>query len=104
MTLKIESFSDGNGTTIRLIGRMEEEHLDELKAEVEKAGPKIALDLEQLSLVDVEAVRRTTKEKTNVQETRRKDCSHYRRECGYRPRHGQAVRRGGRLRLHRRPP
>ena len=57
MTLKIESFSDGNGTTIRLIGRMEEEHLDELKAEVEKAGPKIALDLAQLSLVDVEAVR-----------------------------------------------
>ena len=57
MTLKIESLSYGNGTTIRLIGRMEEEHLDELKAEVEKAGPKIALDLEQLSLVDVEAVR-----------------------------------------------
>jgi ABC-type transporter Mla MlaB component len=57
MTLKIESLSDWNGTTIRLIGRMEEEHLDELKAEVEKAGPKIALDLEQLSLVDVEAVR-----------------------------------------------
>ena len=57
MTLKIESLPDGNGTTIRLIGRMEEEHLDELKAEVEKAGPKFAIDLEQLSLVDVEAVR-----------------------------------------------
>ena len=57
MTLKIESLPEGNGTTIRLIGRMEEEHLDALKAEVEKAGPKIALDLEQLSLVDVEAVR-----------------------------------------------
>ena len=57
MTLKIESLPDGNGTTIRLIGRMEEERLDELKAEVEKAGPKIAFDLEQLSLVDVEAVR-----------------------------------------------
>ena len=56
MTLKIESLPDGNGTTIRLIGRMEEEHLDELKAEVEKAGPKIAFDLEQLTLVDVEAV------------------------------------------------
>jgi anti-anti-sigma regulatory factor len=57
MTLKIESISDSSGTTIRLIGRMHEEHLDELKAQIEKALPKIALDLEQLSLVDVKAVR-----------------------------------------------
>ena len=57
MTLKIESISDSNGTTIRLIGRMQEEHLDELKAQVEKGSAKIALDLEQLSLVDVKAVR-----------------------------------------------
>jgi anti-anti-sigma regulatory factor len=57
MTLKIESISDGTGITIRLIGRMQEEHLDELKAQIEKGRPKIALDLEQLSLVDVKAVR-----------------------------------------------
>ena len=57
MTLKIESISEDNGTTIRLIGRMQEEHLDELKAQVEKGSAKIALDLEQLSLVDVKAVR-----------------------------------------------
>ena len=57
MTLKIESISEDNGTTIRLIGRMQEEHLDELKAQVEKGSAKIALDLEQLSLVDVKTVR-----------------------------------------------
>lgn len=57
MTLKIESHSEDNGTTIRLIGRMQEKHLDELKAQIEKDRPMIALDLEQLSLVDVKAVR-----------------------------------------------
>ena len=57
MTLKIESQSQGSDTTIRLIGRMQEEHLDELKAQIEKGRPKIALDLEQLSLVDVKTVR-----------------------------------------------
>jgi hypothetical protein len=57
MTLKIESVSDGKGKTIRLIGRMREEHLDELKAQIGIAGPTIELDLEQLSLVDVEVVR-----------------------------------------------
>jgi hypothetical protein len=57
MTLKIESQSQGSDTTIRLIGRMQEEHPDELKAQIEKGRPKIALDLEQLSLVDVKAVR-----------------------------------------------
>jgi pyruvate/2-oxoglutarate/acetoin dehydrogenase E1 component len=57
MTLKIESHSEGSDTTIRLIGRMQEEHLDELKAQIEKGRPKIALDLEQLSLVDVKTVR-----------------------------------------------
>ena len=29
MTLKIETISDGHCTTIRLIGRMQAEHLDE---------------------------------------------------------------------------
>jgi|ERR1035441_4526276 hypothetical protein len=57
MTLKIESVSDGKATTIRLIGRMQEGHLDELKAQIRIAMPTIELDLEQLSLVDVEVVR-----------------------------------------------
>ena len=34
MTLKIEKYADGHGATIRLIGRMRAEHLEEL----DKAG------------------------------------------------------------------
>ena len=57
MTLKIEKHSDGYSTTIRLIGRMRAEHLPELEKQIKESGSKIALDLEELNLVDVEAVR-----------------------------------------------
>jgi hypothetical protein len=57
MTLKIEKHSDGYRTTIRLIGRMRAEHLPELEKQIKESGSKIALDLEELNLVDVEAVR-----------------------------------------------
>lgn len=57
MTLKIEKDSDGPRTTIRLIGRIRAEHLEELKAQIEGSGARIALDLEEVSLVDVDVVR-----------------------------------------------
>jgi anti-anti-sigma regulatory factor len=57
MTLKIEKYSDGYSTTIRLIGRMRAEHLPELEKQIKQSESKIALDLEELNLVDVEAVR-----------------------------------------------
>jgi anti-anti-sigma regulatory factor len=57
MTLKIEKYSDGHSTTIRLIGRMREEHLPELEKQIRESRSEIALDLEEVSLVDVEAVR-----------------------------------------------
>ena len=57
MTLRIEKHSDVRGTTIRLIGRMQAEHLAELEKEIRNAGPKIVLDLEQVDLVDVQIVR-----------------------------------------------
>jgi anti-anti-sigma regulatory factor len=57
MTLKIEKHSDGNSTTIRLIGRMQAEHLPELQKEIGASESKITLDLEELNLVDVAAVR-----------------------------------------------
>jgi len=57
MTLRIERASDGHSTTIRLIGRMRSEHLDELKAQIKNGGSRIALDLEEVSLVDIEVVR-----------------------------------------------
>ena len=57
MTLRIEGASDEYGTTIRLIGRMQAEHLDELKVQIKQGGSRIALDLKEVHLVDVEVVR-----------------------------------------------
>lgn len=57
MTLKIEKSSDGRISTIRLIGRMRAEHLPELEKQLRESGSNTALDLEEVSLVDVEAVR-----------------------------------------------
>ena len=57
MTLKIEKYSDRCVTTIRLIGRMRAEHLPELEKQTRESESKIVLDLEEVNLVDVEAVR-----------------------------------------------
>ena len=57
MTLKIEKYSDGNSTTIRLIGRMQADHLEELEKQIRESGPAVTLDLEEVTLVDVEIVR-----------------------------------------------
>ena len=57
MTFKIEKHRDEHGTTIRLIGRMRAEHLSELGKQIRESESKIMLDLEELNLVDVEAVR-----------------------------------------------
>ena len=57
MTVKIEKDSDGQQTTIRLIGHMQSEHLEELKAQMKGSGPGMVLDLDEMTLVDVEVVR-----------------------------------------------
>ena len=57
MTLKIERYSDGLSTTIRLIGRMRAEHLEELKTQIKESGSKITLDLEEVNLVDIDVIR-----------------------------------------------
>jgi hypothetical protein len=57
VTFKIETHRDRHSTTIRLIGRMRAEHLSELEKQIREGVSKIALDLEELDLVDVEAVR-----------------------------------------------
>lgn len=36
MTLRIEKYVDQNGTTIRLIGRMQAEHVCEVKNQIEQ--------------------------------------------------------------------
>ena len=57
VTFKIEKYRGGDSTTIRLIGRMRAEHLSELEKQIRESESKIMLDLEELNLVDVEAVR-----------------------------------------------
>jgi hypothetical protein len=57
MTLRIERFHDGPTTTIRLIGRMRAELLDELKSQISGSGTTVILDLEEVSLVDIDVVR-----------------------------------------------
>jgi len=46
MTLKIEKYTDGDSTTIRLIGRMRAEHLEELEKQIRESGPALILDLD----------------------------------------------------------
>ena len=57
MSLMIEKHSDGDSTTIRLIGWMRAEHLEELEKQIRESRPAITLDLEEVTLVDVEMVR-----------------------------------------------
>jgi len=57
MTLKMERYSDERGTTVRLIGWMREEHLEELKKQIGESEANVALDLAELSLVDLQVVR-----------------------------------------------
>jgi hypothetical protein len=57
MTLRIEKVPEGATTTIRLIGRIRVEILEELRAQIKGSGIPVVLDLEDVSLVDVDAVR-----------------------------------------------
>ena len=57
MTLRIERYSDRGRTTIRLIGRMQAEHVGEVERQIEESGTKVTLDLEEVTLVDVQVVR-----------------------------------------------
>ena len=57
MTLRIETAADRHKTIIRLSGRLQSKHLDELKMQVDSEHSPIALDLEGVTLVDIEVVR-----------------------------------------------
>jgi hypothetical protein len=54
--LKIEQLSGEHGTRIRLSGELRSEHVDQVKAEIERSGPA-DLDLEEVDLVDIEGIR-----------------------------------------------
>ena len=57
MTLRIEKDSDGQTTTLRLIGRMRREHIEELKAQINAGGTSVTLDLNEVNLVDLDVIR-----------------------------------------------
>lgn len=57
MTLKIERVFGSRETRIRLSGQLRSEHLSQVKSEVLGAEQPVALDLEEVDLVDIEGVR-----------------------------------------------
>jgi anti-anti-sigma regulatory factor len=57
MTLRIEDRSEGHRTILRLSGRIQSDHLEELMAHIRRNGPAIVLDLQDVMLVDLAAVR-----------------------------------------------
>jgi anti-anti-sigma regulatory factor len=56
MTLRIEKAADRHKTIIRLSGRLQSEHLDELEMQVDREQLPIVLDLEGVTLLDIEVV------------------------------------------------
>jgi len=57
MTLKIKRITGKRKTRICLSGQLRSEHVDQLKSAVERGGPRLTLDLQELDLVDIEGVR-----------------------------------------------
>jgi hypothetical protein len=56
MTLKIESEFDGKTATLRLSGRIDEDHLAAIQAEVRWYRPQLVFNLGEATLVDREVV------------------------------------------------
>jgi len=57
MTLKIATSSDGRIAMLRLSGRIEEDHLEEIRAQVRQFRPRLVFDLAEATLVDRVVVR-----------------------------------------------
>ena len=57
MTVRIEKETRRLKTMIRVSGRLQSRHLNELKTQLEAAQSRIVLDLNGVTLVDVETVR-----------------------------------------------
>lgn len=57
MTIRIEKETRRLKTMIRLSGRLQSKHLEELKTQIDGTRSRIALDLNEVTLVDVEIIR-----------------------------------------------
>ena len=78
MTLKIEKIVRKRRTTVRLIGRVQAEGLEEVAKQLATSGPTVVLELDEVTLVDVDAVRFLNKCATEG--VRLINCSPYIRE------------------------
>ena len=56
MTLRIETTPGHQWTIVKLIGRIQTEHLSELRAQLDAIGGSIVLDLGDVSLVNRDVV------------------------------------------------
>ena len=56
MVLKIDTVSDGESTTLHLSGRLQSDHVEQLKAQIEASSQRVILDLDEVKLVDREVV------------------------------------------------
>jgi len=57
MTLRMQRVSGEWGTRIYLSGELRSQQLDDLRAEIEDCGPGVILDLDEVDVVDIDAVR-----------------------------------------------
>ena len=57
MTLRIVADVREDRTTIRLVGRMRAEHIEPVHAEIAVSRAPTALDLDEVTLADVDAIR-----------------------------------------------
>lgn len=75
MILRIDNIVEGQRKILRLSGGIDAEQLRHLKAEIEVAGRNVAMDLEDVNLVDQDAVTFLATCEANGVELRR--CSRY---------------------------
>ena len=57
MTLKIRRIQEEHGIRICLSGANRSEHLADLRADIEQFGPPATLDLEEVSVIDIDGIR-----------------------------------------------
>jgi hypothetical protein len=57
MTLRITTGSDGQGTSLRLSGRIRSTDIENIREAMKGKAERIVLDLEEVTLVDLDVVR-----------------------------------------------
>jgi hypothetical protein len=57
MVLRIERVSHGQVTTLRLSGRLQSEHLEQLRSQIHASSQKVIMDLDEVKLIDRDVVR-----------------------------------------------